>query len=139
MTLKGAFCVHKQLENVSILVIEDEPIIALDLQYVLESSGAAPVTLEHAVEGARRRLSGPAALPDVVILDLVLGGTSSLPLAEELRHKRVPFLFLTGDAIGIPSCFSDVQAIQKPYAVDQLITAIGKAVNKHKQRLIQIQ
>jgi len=82
--------VQKQLENVSILVIEDEPIIALDLQYLLESSGAAPVTLEHALDGARQRLSGPA-LPDVVILDLVLGGTSSLPLAEELRHKRVPF------------------------------------------------
>jgi DNA-binding response OmpR family regulator len=123
--------VQKQLENVSILVIEDEPIIALDLQYLLESSGAAPVTLEHAIEGARQRLSGPA-LPDVVILDLVLGGTSSLPLAEELRHKRVPFLFLTGDAIGIPSGFSDVQAIQKPYAVDQLITAVGQVANNHK-------
>jgi hypothetical protein len=39
----------------------------------------------------------PARAPDVVILDLVLGSTSSL--VEELRHKQV--LFLTGDAIGI--------------------------------------
>jgi CheY-like chemotaxis protein len=93
--------VRKHLENVSILVVEDEPIIALDLQSLLEASGATPVALEHAIEGARQRLSGPA-LPDVVILDLVLGGTSSLPLAEELRQRKVPFLFLTGDAVGIP-------------------------------------
>ena len=122
---------QKQLENVSVLVIEDEPIIALDLQYLLEASGAAPVTLEHAVEGARQRLAGPE-LPDVVILDLVLGDTSSLPLAEELKHRKVPFLFLTGDAISIPSVFSDVLAIQKPYAVDQLITVVGKVANNHK-------
>jgi DNA-binding response OmpR family regulator len=123
--------VRKQLEDVSILVIEDEPIIALDLQYLLEASGARPVALEHAVEGARQRLCGPA-LPDVVILDLVLGGASSLPLAEELRQRKVPFLFLTGDAVGIPSGFSDVQALEKPFAVDQLLAAVGRIASNHE-------
>lgn len=122
---------RKHLENVSILVVEDEPIIALDLQYLLEASGATPVALEHAIEGARQRLSGPA-LPDVVILDLVLGGTSSLPLAEELRQRKLPFLFLTGDAVGIPSDFSDVQAVEKPFAADRLIATVGRVANNHK-------
>ena len=122
---------RKQLENVSILIVEDEPIIALDLQYLLEASGATPVALEHPIDGARQHLCGPA-LPDVVILDLVLGGTSSLPLAEELRQRKVPFLFLTGDALGIPSGFSDVQAVEKPFAVDQLIAAVGRVATNHK-------
>jgi DNA-binding response OmpR family regulator len=129
--LKGAVRVQKKLENVSILVVEDEPIIALDLQSLLEASGAAPVALEHALEGARQHLAGPA-LPDVVILDLVLAGRSSLPFAEELRQKNVPFLFVTGDAINIPPGFSDVQAIEKPFDVDQLIAAVRGVATGYK-------
>src|SRR4029453_13040718 len=99
MAQKAHRRVQKQLNNVTILVVEDEPIIALDVQFLLEASGAKPVALEHGMEGARLRLAGPDP-PEWGILDLILGGKSSLPLAEELRQRNVPFLFLTGDAVG---------------------------------------
>jgi DNA-binding response OmpR family regulator len=128
--------VQKRLDNVAVLIVEDEPIIALDLQLLLEASGAAPV-LEHALEGARQRLAGPKP-PDVVILDLILGGTSSLPLAAELWQRKIPFLFLTGDAVGIPSGCADIQAIEKPFDADRLIAAVGEVAN-NKRRGNQIQ
>ena len=122
---------QKQLDNVTVLVVEDEPIIALDLQFLLEASGARPVTLEHDMEGARQRLAGPD-LPDVVILDLILGGRPSLPLAEELRQRNVPFLFLTGDPIGIPPGFADISTIEKPFDTDQLIATVGAVAGNHR-------
>ena len=128
---------QKQLNNVMILVVEDEPIIALDLQFLLEASGAGPVVLEHRMEDAWRWLTGPD-LPDVVILDLILGGKSSLPLAGELRRRNIPFLFLTGDAIGIPPGYADIQTIEKPFNVDQLIAAI-RAVAGSRRTVGQIQ
>jgi DNA-binding response OmpR family regulator len=123
--------VQKQLNNMTVLVVEDEPIIALDLQFLLEASGARPVVLEHGLDGARRRLAGPH-LPDVVVLDLVLGGKSSLPLAEELRKRSVPFLFLTGDAVGIPPGFSDIRTIMKPFDADQLIATVSAVAGNHR-------
>jgi DNA-binding response OmpR family regulator len=131
MAQKAHQRVQKQLDNVTILVVEDEPIIALDLQFLLEASGARPVALEHGMEGARQRLAGPD-LPDVVILDLILGGKSSLPLAEELRQLNVPFLFLTGDPIGIPPGFADISTIEKPFDADQLIATVGAVASNHR-------
>lgn len=122
---------QKQLNNVTVLVVEDEPIIALDLQFLLEASGARPVVLEHGLDSARRRLAGPD-LPDVVILDLVLGGKSSLPLAEELRQRSVPFLFLTGDAVGIPPGFADIRTIEKPFDADQLVATVSAVAGNHR-------
>ena len=129
---------QKQLNNVTILVVEDEPIIALDLQFLLEASGARRVVLEHGLEGARQRLAGPDR-PDVVVLDLVLGGKSSLPFAEELRQRSVPFLFLTGDAIGIPPRFADIRTIEKPFDVDQLIATVRAVVVGNHRVADQIQ
>ena len=131
MAQKAHGRVQKQLDNVTVLVVEDEPIIALDLQFLLEASGARPVTLEHDMEGARQRLAGPD-IPDVVILDLILGGRPSLPLAEELRQRNVPFLFLTGDPIGIPPGFADISTIEKPFDTDQLIATVGAVAGNHR-------
>jgi len=129
--------VQKQLDNVAILVVEDEPIIALDLQFLLEAAGARPVVLEHGIEGACRRLAG-RDLPDVVILDLILGGGSSLPFAEELRRRGIPFLFLTGDAIGIPPGYAEIRTIEKPFDADQLIATV-RAVARSRRAVGQIQ
>jgi hypothetical protein len=38
----------------------------------------------------------------------------------------------TGDAVGIPSDFCVVQAVEKPFAADQLIATVGRVANNHK-------
>ena len=123
---------QKQLNNVTVLVVEDEPIIAFDLQFLLEASGARPVALEHAMEGARQRLAGPD-LPDVVILDLILGG--------KVEPASRPRSSVSGTS---PSCSSqatpsasrpgspDVQTIEKPFDADQLIATVSAVAGNHR-------
>ena len=117
-----------RLDCRSVLIVEDEPIIALDLQSILEGAGASPVHVEHGLEGARMQLA--RAVPDVVILDLILGGKVSVPLAHELRDRSIPFLFLTGDTMSIPEGLASVPRIPKPFAVDELLLAVEAAASR---------
>ena len=79
----------------SILVVEDEYMLAQDLSRDLEAAGvrvlgpvaSVPETLEI-VDGAER--------VDAAVLDVNLAGTMVFPLAEVLRDRGVPFVFVTG-------------------------------------------
>lgn len=76
-----------------VLVVEDEFLVALDLEAELEESGAKVTcasTLSQATGCAER---GDF---DAVVLDLNLHGEKSYPLADLLQKRSVPFLFHTG-------------------------------------------
>ncbi len=79
----------------TILVVEDEILIALDLVAQLEEWGFSPVGPCSSVQHALAALE--AATPDAALLDMNLGrdGTSE-PIAMALQERGVPFLFLTG-------------------------------------------
>lgn len=77
-----------------ILVVEDDPDISDLLRRVLEADGYdVEVTSDSA--GAMRSVE--AGLPDLVLLDVVLGGEDGRDLLVKLRQKSdVPAVFLTG-------------------------------------------
>ena len=78
----------------TILIVEDDPFIALDLQDIFEAAGfqvLGPVaTVSTAMAFVRN------AKIDVAMLDFNLGRETSLPLAEALDDEDVPFAFLSG-------------------------------------------
>lgn len=81
--------------NVKVLILEDEPMILMDLSFALEDAGYAAVTsssCEEAIEAiGRERI-------DAAILDVNLGGGETCePAAELLKERGIPFFLHTGD------------------------------------------
>ena len=84
---------HGDLSGRRILVVEDEHLIALDIQDILEGWGCTvigPVPTSSAALGLIDQ-----ELPDAAVLDVNLNGETSEPVAEALRAGERPFLIMT--------------------------------------------
>lgn len=111
----------------SILIVEDEPLIAMMLEDFLDSLG-------HHVHGTCDSVK--CALDetekggfDLAILDVNLKGESVWPVATRLREKKVPFVIATGGHVDPPPPeFNDAPIIEKPYTVDRVTPAIDAAL-----------
>ena len=111
------------LSGKSILLVEDEFLLALQLEEFLQSHGATvhgPYRrLEDALKAAQREAF------DFAILDINLSGTMVYPLADHLLARGVPFLFLTGySQANLPAQFHGVTRLNKPCDPAQLIATL---------------
>ena len=76
-------------------------------------------------EAAGSELSGQR--PDAVVVDINLGAGPSFKLAETLKHLSIPFIFVTGYDQGIiPEEFNDVDRLEKPVQLRQIVGAVSK-------------
>lgn len=112
----------------SILVVEDEPLIAMMLEDFLETLGHRV----HASCGSVKDAVGVAEKGgfDIAILDVNLGGENAWPVARKLREKQIPFVIATGGHVDPPPVeFADVPVIEKPYTVDRVTPALEAALS----------
>jgi DNA-binding response OmpR family regulator len=86
--------VESGLAGRRILVVEDEFLIALDLEDALGELGCEIVGPAATVSDAMQLVE--AKPPDAAVLDVRLVDGSTAPIALELRRRGVPFLVLTG-------------------------------------------
>ena len=111
----------------SILVVEDEPLIAMMLEDFLE-------TLGHTVHASCESVEDAVAAADkggfdVAIIDINLNGETAWPVAHKLREKAIPFVIATGGHVEPPPPeFKDVPVIEKPYTVDRVTPALEAAL-----------
>ena len=110
----------------SILVVEDEPLIAMMLEDFLESLGhSVSATCESVSDALIEAEKGGF---DIAILDVNLKGESVWPVAERLHDKRIPFVLATGGHVDPPPAkFANVPVIEKPYTVDRVTPALEAA------------
>jgi two-component system, response regulator PdtaR len=87
---------HVDVLRSLILVVEDDPLIALDLKATLEHAGV--VVLGPAGRLKDAMLLAEKSLPAAAVLDVRLEVGTSLTLAKWLAERDVPFLFQTSDA-----------------------------------------
>jgi DNA-binding response OmpR family regulator len=106
-----------------ILIVEDEPFIALALEAMLLELGfdvagsAAQVSAALELIG-RERIDG-------AILDVNLGSQRIDPVADILAARACPFFFTTGYGIsGIPARHAGRAVLQKPFGLEQLLTLL---------------
>jgi DNA-binding response OmpR family regulator len=130
VTAKDAFMDGKRC-----LVLEDEFLIALDLQQMLETAGAA-VSGFNNTEAALAALNGGAKFA-VGILDIRLGtAKSGLSVAAALAAMNIPFVFLTGmdaDSADFEG-FPDREVVQKPYQLGALMAALRAALASNDEK-----
>jgi len=112
-----------------ILVLEDEPLLAMMLEECLEELGHELAGSAASVEQAFQLLDEATFPPDFALLDFSLGGqTNSLPVARRLRAQGVPFAYLTGHtSLDAESDVPPAPMLSKPFSFEQLEEAIRSA------------
>jgi len=116
--------------NLDLLLVEDQMLIAMDVESMLADNGITKVVTAASSADALRRLKDYS--PDIAVLDINLGMTTSAPVAEELMRRNIPFVFATGygDRSMIPEACRDVPVLPKPYEADALMAAIQNLLAK---------
>lgn len=111
----------------SVLIVEDEPLIAMMLEDFVDGLG-------HIVAGTADCVSDALALAeqggfDVAILDVHLrGGEPSWPVADALADRGIAFLLATGGHVDPPPArHARAPALAKPFTMDGVRAALDKA------------
>ena len=110
------------------LVLDDEFLIALDIQNILEVAGAVVTCVADADE-ALTQLGGSKRF-DLAIIDVMLGNmVTSTAVTGRLIELGIPFVFLTGmrsDDVNLRH--PGVPVVEKPYVAEVLLRAAGMAL-----------
>jgi DNA-binding response OmpR family regulator len=96
-----------------ILIIEDEPLIAMMLQDWLGEMGYEAVGPAGSVDEAIAMIDQSQL--DAALLDLHLRGVLAVAVAERLRTAGVPFAVATGDTISPNDQVNGTPRLAKPY------------------------
>jgi len=86
-------------DTVKILIVEDDPFIAMDLEAQLVERSLEVVAKVPSVDEAAAVLESRAV--EFALLDYNLGDTTSAPIAAKLAEKQIPFIYLTGQDASI--------------------------------------
>jgi len=103
-----------------ILIVEDEPIIAITLQDLLVEAGFEVACVTGKLQKALALIKGAGC--DVAIVDANLGGVSTSPAALALAARGVPFIVLSGySSEQLQADFPAALFMRKPCRPDKLI------------------
>lgn len=108
----------------AILIVEDEWLIADALNDTLVDAG-------FSVVGPAKRVSDALTLIgnthiDAALLDVSLGDEKSFPIAQELKGRNVPFVFMSGySRKDFPDEFRGCHLLLKPVAPLTIINCIS--------------
>jgi CheY-like chemotaxis protein len=121
---------HAFIAGKRCLVLDDEFLIALDIQQALEAAGARVTSFSSAAQALAALYGG--AMIDVAVLDIKLGKAphSSLAVAHLLSERGTPFVFLTGMAADNADAkqFPAAPVVEKPYRIEALMEALRRAL-----------
>jgi DNA-binding response OmpR family regulator len=119
-----------------VLVVEDEALIAMDLQALLEDAG-------YQVLGPANSSAAALALiddeePDVALLDVNLGRSDAFGVASILTERKTQVIFLTGHtAHKLPQQHRHLPLVSKPYLPQVLLKAVERAVEQRHVAISQ--
>jgi len=110
-----------------VLIVEDDPIIALDLEDTILGFGVRAVRTAGNVIRALEMIAD--RVPDFALLDVGLIRENSFAIAERLAALDIPFVFVTGygAAVGLPPVFADRPRLPKPCPTEALAAALRGA------------
>lgn len=122
--------------KLSVLVVEDETMIAMFLEDMLIDLGCDVVGPAGTVASAIALIETAGQELDGALLDVNLRGGLAYPIADVLLRRGVPFVFVTGYAAhGIDPRYSAVPAVTKPFPFKTLASIIATFDDQRKAKL----
>jgi CheY-like chemotaxis protein len=119
--------IGERLLGKRILIVEDEGLVALDLQLAFEDEGAEIVGTAQSLMRALEVVTHAREI-DLALLDVDLAGENVYPVAELLRQRGVPFAFHTGHGSRseLAALFPGTMTFTKPTLPETLIRHLMK-------------
>ena len=108
-----------------VLIVEDDPIIALDFEDTLLGFGVKSVRSAGSVARALALIDQQQ--PDFALLDVSLTSEKSFAVAERLETLRIPFAFVTGYGadVRLPPDLVNKPRLPKPYSTEALLALLN--------------
>jgi CheY-like chemotaxis protein len=104
-----------------VLVVEDEPLIAMLIEDFLSELGCIVVGIAGTLALGLKMACDSELTIDGAMLDVNLGGEQVFPIADALRGRHIPFLFATGyGAQGLAPRYAGYPVIAKPFSLEPL-------------------
>jgi len=111
-----------------VLIVEDDALIALELEDTLREAGYAVVGPAGSVRAALGCLADHRFL-DGAVLDINLGDEDVFSVADALSAQQIPFLFLTGHSNAVlPSRHKTRPVLRKPYLAAALLATLASTI-----------
>lgn len=115
-----------------VLVVEDEPLVALLAEEMLADLGHRAAAVRHGLKDGLAAVASDAF--DLAFLDVNLGGSLSFPIAEAAADRGIPVLFVTGFGRDHMERLAGECVLQKPYSSADLEKAIASALARGTSR-----
>ncbi len=114
------------LKDKRVLVVEDQPLIAMLIEDHLLNVGVRIVGPAGSVRDALRLIEATASDGGLhaAVLDIELGGEHVSPVADRLAALGVPFLFATGCGEGADTGGHSAPILMKPFDLDELTDSL---------------
>lgn len=121
------------LAGARLLIMEDEFLIAMDIEQVCRDHGARECVIVRSL--AEIGLQPDFAF-DAAVVDMKLGGDSTVDFARDLLARNVPFVFSTGysDLGEVAAGFPGIAVVTKPYNGADLVEALAAAMKRSSVR-----
>ena len=125
---------NSPLSGVTVLVVEDDLLLAMDLEDTLAGMGAVIVDVCLTLDEAMARADADDFA--VAVLDFSLGSDSVAPLARRLARRNTPFVLHTGMSRSEPNLmeWKDFVIVEKPASPHTLIVAIKNVLAREPAR-----
>ena len=110
----------------SILVVEDQALLAMELQYLIEDAGHSVVGWACCFDEAAAVVEAVRAPPDLAFVDIHLAdGVTGTAIAAHLQARGVAVVYMTANAMRIPADFAGaVGVMAKPYTSTSVLAAL---------------
>jgi DNA-binding response OmpR family regulator len=115
-----------------VLIVEDEPLLALNLEDMLTELGCLVIGTATRFENAMTLVEGSQF--DLAVLDINLAGLRTFPVADILRRRGIPFFFTSGYGAGdLIESYVGAYLLTKPFGLRELEYMLARvlAVDTH--------
>jgi CheY-like chemotaxis protein len=114
-------------DGIRVLIVEDEPIVAMLAEDLLESIGCIVAGIAANIAEAHAAIETMKF--DMALIDVNLGGEDGLIIANALKSRRIPYIITSGyGAEGLAPSHSNAPVLSKPYAIAALEAAVCRSM-----------